>query len=259
MSNFIHRFLSRQLPYVKYNNKLEPHIWAPNGDMNTLVSNSLKMIAWGYIAYLQRVGLPISDDMIFDIFVHGSTTNYYYNDFSDIDICIVADLNRLQALLPNVDLYILLKAMLGAWLRNYRIRVCGRGVDIEIVNAANPKYGPGAYKVGSAYSILADKWIHEPIKLSRTELRNIRRSARKKYRMVCKMYRKIKHDKMASDFIETFLMRMMHDRKESYAQNSRQPITAETMAFRLVRQRGILRKLNERAARQRSRNFNLST
>ncbi len=246
------------MPRFIYNSHLEPHIWCPNDEMNKLVSNALQMVAWGYIVYLQRTGLPVPDDCIRDIFVHGSTTNYYYDHTSDIDICIVMDLTQMYEMFPGVDIYKLMKSLLGSWCRNYNIKICGRGIDIEMVDYNAPKYGPNIYKVGSAYSIMNNAWIRKPVKLRRDEIRKIRRNARIQFREAKKMYRKICRNKMEYDFIETFLMRLAHERKESYAGNFLQPITAETMAFRMLRRCGILHNLRECATKQRSKNFNIS-
>ncbi len=240
-----------------YNTKLDPRIWNTDGNMNTLTSNALQLVAWNYIRYLQHVGFPLPDSMINDIFIHGSTSNYYYDDTSDIDICIVADLSKMSETFPGVEIYPLLKSALGAWLRNYRIKICGRGVDIEVADVSSPRYGENIYKVGSAYSLARDEWIRRPELLKPDEVRQIRRDARVKFRKIQKMYKKIRRDKMAPDFIETFLARLTHNRKASYAGNFMQPITAETMAFRMARRCGILRDLRERAAKQRSKNFNL--
>ncbi len=245
-------------PKCIYHKSLEPHIWYANGEINKLASNALQMIAWSYIAYLQRIGFPFKDEYVRDIFIHGSTTNYYYDDTSDIDICIIADLDELYKMFPGIDLYVLLKSMLGSWLRGYRISVFGRGIDIEFVDVNKPYYATGVYKVGSAYSLTRDMWIRRPQLLKPHEIRTIRRNARRIYREIRKQWRKIRNNKMGSDFVETFLMRLSHERKESYMNNFMQPVTAETMAFRMARRRGILRDLRERAARDRSRNFNLT-
>lgn len=245
------------IPRFIYHNALDARIWNTDGRLNKLVSNALQMVAWEYIAYIQRIGFPLFDECVRDIFVHGSTTNYYYDDTSDIDICIVADMDKMYETFPGVDVYTLMKNALGAWLRNYRIKICGRGIDIEFVDVKTPKYGPNIYKVGSAYSILNDKWIRRPQLLRGEQIRAIRRDARKKFREIRAQYRKIQHDEMADNFIETFLMRMSHERKESYANNFLQPVTADTMAFRMARRARILGNLKERAARQRSRNFNV--
>ncbi len=249
--------LRRRAKFI-YNTQLDSRIWCSDGQMNKLVSNALQLIAWNYIRYLQHIGFPLPDNMIRDIFIHGSTSNYYYDDTSDIDICIVADLSDMREKFDGIDIYVLLKSALGAWLRNYCIKVCGRGVDIEVADAGHPRYAENVYKVGSAYSLAQDKWIRRPQLLKDSEVRAIRRAARVKYHEIRRMYRKICHDKMASDFIETFLERLTHERKKSYADNFMQPVTAETMAFRMARRCGMLRDLRNRAMKQRSRDFNLS-
>lgn len=246
------------MPRFIYHKNLDVRIWNSDGTMNKLVSNALQMVAWEYIAYIQRIGFPLLDECVRDIFVHGSTTNYYYDDTSDIDICIVADMNKMYETFPGVDTYALMKNALGAWRRNYRIKICGRGIDIEFVDVGAPKYGPNIYKVGSAYSIMRDEWIRRPQLLRGEQICKIRRDARRLYREIRAQYRKIRRDEMGDNFVETFLMRLSHERKESYANNFLQPVTAQTMAFRMARRARILGKLKERAAHHRSRNFNVS-
>ena len=244
-------------PRFIYHKSLEPNIWTETGKMNKLVSNSLQLIAWNYIRFMPRVGLHIPDDCIRDIFVHGSTTNYYYDENSDIDICIVADLSPMREKLAGIDLRTIIKSMLGAWLRKYRIRVCGRGIDIEVVEVSTPMYGPDMYKVGSAYSIARDEWIRRAERLTGEQFRAIRAEAKRQYREIYHMYRQICRENMQPDFIDTFLQRLMADRKASYAAHPEQPVTAETMAFRMARRRGIQRTLGERATKMRSRSFNV--
>ncbi len=240
-----------------YNRHLEPHIWQQNNQMNKLVSNSLQMLIWSYIAYMQSIGYPIADTDVHEIFVHGSSTNYYYDDTSDIDICIVADLGRMQSLFTGCNINALIKGALGSWRRNYDIRVCGRGIDIEVVDVATPRYGENVYKVGSAYSLPRDQWIRRPVLLKPDEIKQIRRNAAKQYKEMKKLYKQVRRNKMSPEFIETFLGRMTAERKESYAQNPLQPVTATTMAFRMARRCGMLRKLRQMATELRSREFNL--
>lgn len=52
----------------------------------------------------------------------------------------------------------------------------------------------------------------------------------------------------------------MHHKKGrlQYDEYFLQPVTPGTMAFRMLRQRGVLRKLKRRAAKIRSKNFNVT-
>ncbi len=241
-----------------YHKNLDRRIWTDGMVMRELVSNALQIATWGYIASMQKMGFPLSDDAIHDIFIHGSTANYYYDDTSDIDICIVADLSGMRAAFPGVDLYTLMKSALGSWRRNYRVRICGRGVDFEIVDINDvPRFGPNAYKVGGMYSIMRDEWIRPTIRLRDDQIRTIRRDARHEFRQIYRMYRKIVRDGMAPDFIETFLARLTTQRRQTFYDSPAQPVSARTMAFRMARRCGIVRDLRERAIWHRSKNFNL--
>lgn len=239
-----------------YHRQLIPAIWDENKRMRRLVSNALQMLAWHYIAYIQNLGFPLNDSDIRDIFVHGSSTNYYYDDFSDIDLCIVADLSKIQKMLPATDMHALMKSFLHSFLRNYRIRICGRGVDIEV---ADITCGPTGNKVGSIYSLVRDTWLRAPRQLTDAQIRTIRRDARQKYRQIAQEYQQIVRNGMQGDYVETFLMRLITERRADYYANIEQPVTSVAMAFRMARSRGILRRLKQRATQLRSQNFNINT
>lgn len=248
----------KSFPRFIYHNKLDAHIWEPDMQMRKLVSNALQMVSWSYIAFMQRMGYPLPDDAILDIFVHGSSTNYYYDDTSDIDIAIIANLDGMRAMFPNVDINGLMKSALGSWMRYHRIRVCGRGIDIDVLDVNTPRYGPGIYKVGSAYSLKSDSWIRRPELLKPDVVREIRKSAWKIFKDFRRQYNQMRKNNMGADFVDTFMTRITMERKDSYAKNYLQPVTPETMAFRMIRRCGMWRDLIELSARQRSRDFNIS-
>lgn len=244
-------------PAFVYNRRLEPNLWAPDMQLRTMPSNSLQMIVWHYIAYMQNVGLPIKDEDILDIFLHGSTSNYYYDPTSDIDICIVMDMRRLCTALPGIDIFAMTTALKIAWLRSRRIRIYGRGIDISIVDVAQPKYGPGVYKVGPAYSLPRDMWIRRPVRLSNPEIRALRRHADKIYRRYKKLFRECYKNKMSDTFLDTFLSRLWSERRAAYSSSPLQPITPETMAFRMMRRCGVLNKIKVRLETLKNKNFTL--
>ncbi len=241
-----------------YHPQLEPKLWMKNGKLNQLASNALQMAAWDYIAFMQNAGISLNDSDIIDIFIHGSTTNYYYDESSDIDICIVANLDNMQSGMPGCDLHAIAKAMQNSWMRKNIIKIYGRGIDITIVDVRSPKYGPNQYKVGSAYSLPGDEWIHKPIKLTQTQIRDIRRQARIKYKEFVKLYRRLARNKMNDTFIDTMIGRLWFERRNAYAQSPQQPITPDTMAFRMIRRHGVLQHAKSRMAQLRSKNFNLT-
>lgn len=255
-----HRLLKANLfvPAFAYNRRLDARLWDSNLRLRTMPSNSLQMIVWHYIAYMQNAGLPIDDNDIVDIFLHGSTSNYYYDDTSDIDICIVMDVERLSAALRGINIYTITKALQIAWMRKHKIRIYGRGVDISIVDVRQPKYGPDVYKVGPAYSLPRDMWLRRPVRIEDKEIRVLRRRAREIYRRYRRLFRECYKNNMSDTYLDTFLSRLWSERRDAYDRAPLQPITPETMAFRMMRRCGILNKIKERMDRIRNKNFTLT-
>lgn len=246
------------VPAFVYNRHLDSTLWDANLQLRTMPSNSLQMIVWHYIAYMQNAGLAIRDEDIAEIFLHGSTSNYYYDATSDIDICIVMDTSRLAASMPGVDIFTVTTAMKIAWMRKHKIRIYGRGVDISIVDVQHPKYGPGVYKVGPAYSLPRDVWLRRPVRIDGKEIRILRRRARDIYRRYKRLFRECYKNKMSDTYLDTFLSRLWSERRAAYDRAPLQPITPETMAFRMMRRCGVLNKIKERLDKIRNKNFTLS-
>lgn len=239
----------------KYHKNLPPTIWDGRVHINPLVSQSLQMIAYEYIRYLGNImGLPVVAGDIADIIIHGSATNYYWDAHSDIDICIVADLSRVRAKLNGLNDYLLMRALTGAWKRTFAISIFGRGVDITIVDK-NDGYDQTHKKVGSCYSLTRDEWIHTPRRLTRDEIAPIKHMARRRARIIMRDCRYMLRHKMPAEYIDTYLTNLQHSRKQSMGLQYTQPITSTTMAFKMVRNTGVLRKLRARAKEQRSKKY----
>ncbi len=257
----LHRLLLKNnflSPAFVYNKRLDANLWDADMRLRVLPSNSLQMIVWHYIAYMQSAGLPIEDNDIADIFLHGSTSNYYYDATSDIDICIVMDTARLSSAMSGMNIYTITKALQIAWMRKHKISIYGRGVDISIVDVHTPKYSPGVYKVGPAYSLARDMWIRRPNRIDATEIRRLRNKAGKIYRQYKRLFRACYKNKMSDTYLDTFLSRLWTERRDAYDRAPLQPITPETMAFRMMRRCGVLNKIKERMDKIRNKNFTLS-
>lgn len=243
-------------PRFSYNTRLDTRLWDKDFHLDKLVSNALQMAAWNYIVYLQRAGLPISDECIVDIFIHGSSSNYYYDKSSDIDICIVADLSAVQDMFKTADYNKVIKHVLASWHSKHHISICKRGIDFEIVHVKTPRYGPGLYKVGGAYSLMQDKWIRTSVSLSTTEYRNIAYQARNIFKQWRYEYLSIVLCRPLNlNRVNAFLQHITKVRKHSYKCTPLQPITPETMAFRMFRRSGMWKRLRHHAKQLRSSEF----
>ena len=70
----------------KYHKNLCPDIWDSSNNVDPLVAQAAQMAAWDFVHYLQFLGVPLAKTDIVDIILHGSTTNYYWDNKSDVDI-----------------------------------------------------------------------------------------------------------------------------------------------------------------------------
>lgn len=249
--------ITRRRPVFVYHNHLDETVWNRDATMRAVVKNALNTMVGSYISYMHRAGLPITHDMISDILIHGSVADYYWDSTSDIDICIIMDWAPLREKFPDVDVYTLMKSLLLSWYRRYRIRIVGHGVDVEVADLNAPAHGENLWKIGSRYSLMHDAWIVRPNLLSPDAVRDIRRAALEKYREIEREYKNICRNKMSAGFVDAFLGRLWAERDVALHENTNSCVCPGAMAFRMARRTGILRDLFERAAQNRSRNFNV--
>lgn len=240
----------------KYHKHLCPKIWDSENRMDQLVVQSLCMMAWDFVRYLQFLGVPIKQSDVLDIVVHGSVTNYYWDSKSDIDLAIVADLSNVEKWLNGGNLYAMMKAFARSWRRTKTMSVAGRNIDIKLIDK-NREYSREYWTVGSVYSVLRKYWLCVPVRMSRDELRSIRRVAYKKYRVVMRQCRIILREKMSAEYIDAYLVNLQRVRVNAAIENHVQPIVSTTWAFKMVRNSGVLRKMRNRSKKLQSKNYSI--
>ena len=241
-----------------YNTHLEPHLFDAEGQMRPLVVDALILFANNYLSFLSRLGIPVSADDVRDILAYGSTTNYYYDDASDIDVVIFVDWTKISKNLPGLDMSAMGHALMSAWKRGYNLRILGRRVDMHIENINDPSEGPDVIKPGSIYSLMRRCWIRRPEMLSNDAVKQIRRDAMARYRKIRQTYYEIRLNKMGPKYITSFIKTLREEKNKSVHENALCPITPTIMAYRMARKVGILDDLNARIAQQSVKNFDLS-
>lgn len=236
----------------KYNKHLCARLWLQNGQIDSLASQALQMLVWEFIRYLGVVGIPLGQSDIRDIYLHGSSTNYYYDKFSDIDVCIVADLSSCLSKLPNgINWFMLYKSLLHSWKRTFRLSIYGRGIDISILDISDTPY------VGGRYSLIHNTWTQPTQRLTREELRVLHRESRKRCRVILRQCQYMLRNNMSAEFIDAYLIANQQMRKNSMYNSHDQPLTSMTMGFKMARNHGIFRKLRNRARMSRSKKYRL--
>ena len=243
----------------KYHKTLAPRIWESRMRMNPLVVQALQMLGGECVRYLgDVVGMDICVADVRDMYVHGSITNYYWDKYSDIDLCVVADLSRMRAALGNLSESALMKPLMRGWRGAFFISIFGRSVDVKLVDyrdVDNLQHKDCMY--GPYYSLFRDSWVRTPVRIPDDELRLMRRVAYKKYRAIMRQSRYLLYHKKSAEFVGAYMAGLQQIRRRSMSRDLNQPITSITMAFKMIRNRGMFRRLRNYAKQARSNTYQL--
>ena len=133
-----------------YNDTLHPAFWDAAKNFDQSLRESLLTIAQDV-----SEGAGVKDDLIEDIQLTGSMANYNYTDYSDLDVHILLDFDKI-----NHDEDLVKKALDGkrfVWNLRHDIKMGGHDVEVYFQDIDEP------HKASGLYSILNNEWIREPI------------------------------------------------------------------------------------------------
>ena len=133
---------------LQYHDQLNPKLW--DGDtLKSEVRNKLLMIAHTWAAFAK-----IKSDAIVDIILVGGNANYNYTDFSDIDLHLVIDSQKVDNC-SLLDEYLRDKKQL--WALIHDIKIYGHDVELYAQDKST------AYTLGQGvYSIKNNQWLVKP-------------------------------------------------------------------------------------------------
>ena len=137
---------------VNFHSKLNPDVWA-GGRLRPEVRLHLFQIAKAFVEFID-----VKDLKLTDITISGSNASFNYNDASDIDLHLIADVNgpceeNLQAL------FLAKKSMFND---QYDINILGHAVEVYVQDSDQPHISNGVY------SVYNDNWIKQPEKITAT-------------------------------------------------------------------------------------------
>lgn len=234
---------------IQYHKILNPKIWLPDNTMNSAVRRVIISIATDFIDYMHAIGFNINRKDILDIVIYGSNANYFYDRNSDIDVYILANLDDIQEKYKEIDFFTLYKSLLHTWRRQFKLQIRGLRIDLSLENISKPKHGPGWWRSGPAYSIVHDKWIHELGRLDKKTICEYRRLAKRKAKEILKQAREV----VASNGrLDEFVRLQQKLRDDAMRNNCQQPLVPETMAYKMLRESGLFRRLLMASAQRRA-------
>ncbi len=242
---------------LQYHKTLAPKIWNPDETINQLFSQSVQTMVFGYIKYLSDIlKLPITSKTVQDIILHGSLANYYWDKHSDIDVMVILDFTEIRRAFPNLNEKLFFSSLFRIYKGSFQTSLFGRSIDVMLFDY-DELVRSRKCNTDTLYSLMHERWVIKPRKLSRSEFLKTRRIARKKYTVIMRQCRYILKNKMSHEFISTYLVTLKQLRHNSVRSQPDLIITSTQMAFKMVRNTGIFDKLHREAQKQRSRVYTL--
>ena len=238
---------------IKLHNNLDKKIWDNTNNICPVVRDMLLSIAWAYIDYVRNeYEINITNSDIKDILVFGSTTQLFYDKQSDIDVCIVLDMDHIKQQHPTINIDRMLKLYYYDWAMVHICKIYGRKIDLNFQDVTTPVFET-QYRRGPNYSILQNKWLFKPITFSKSEISDIESQANDVYKQIFKDYKTVKRNGFKLDEIKQFYNNIIASKKQSVEDG--QIINPVYMAIRQFKHRGYIKKLHDIAVQKETDKF----
>lgn len=136
---------------------LNPKLWDKNNKLHEEMEHALLRIAREFIDFLN---MPSSFDVV-DIILTGSSANYNYTQYSDIDLHIIANITEEESAQCNVvDVKEFFRAKKALWSAQHNIKLHDIPVETYVQLEDEKLVAAGVY------SLTHDRWIKQPQPLS---------------------------------------------------------------------------------------------
>lgn len=210
---------------MKFHDELNPIIWDKDNDnqMRPEVLAKLKEIANAFIEYIE-----IPEDAVLDIVVTGSSASYNYNKFSDLDLHIIVDYDKIHEDCPLVEGY--LGALKNTFNKEHDIFI--KDVPVELYAE---KKDQGTVHNG-LYSVQQEEWIDRPEKIAPTDNDA---AVEAKFNEIKEMVDKCDDSEQAQELLE----KIYNMRKAGLAEAGE--FCTENLAFKKLRNEGCMDKLRQ--------------
>lgn len=210
---------------VIFHKTLNPKLWdGENLHHNVLVK--LLQHAELFLKSLKMDKIPLRD-----IIITGSNTNFTYTDYSDLDIHIVVDFDKVYGGKLVDDFF---NAKKSLWNATYDVEIRGIPVEIYVENSAEPVEG-------NSYSLLTQQWlVKKP--LHKTQFND--RSVKAKTRWIESQLKKVlgvADESSDIELIKTALRKYRKAGLDKYGEFS-----TENLVFKSLRNAGWFDKLKDK-------------
>lgn len=235
---------------------LDTKLWDKNKTLNPAVSELLMSMVWSFIDNVRSIHLiDIKNSDICDVFIYGSCANYFYTTKSDIDMCIIFDFDTIFKRNPGLNSDKDFKLYYYNWMMTHTCLIYGRKIDVSFEDKKNTISDNGRYRSGPVWSLMQHRWLFEPINISDLEFKKIVHDSKAIYNEIVSDFDTVKKNgyKLAE------MQKLYHDiyasKNASHTMNLDQPVTYMYIAFRKIRDTGLIDKLRNRIIATESEKF----
>jgi hypothetical protein len=240
---------------IRKHKHLEPKLWDKNNVLQKPVRDMLMRVVTSYIESTKKVSqvnLDMSD--IKDAFVYGSCASYFYNNKSDIDMCIVIDPDAIAAKNEGMNVMHNLKLYYYNWAITHHCKIYGRSLDVSFEDVKKTQTHK-RYRSGPCFSIIKNEWLYQPVVISDLEFKKIQHDANLVYNQIMADYKKTKKNGFKPAEVQKLYSDIYASKNLTHEENMEQPVTYMYIAFRRIRGRGIINKLRDKIVEFESKDF----
>lgn len=206
---------------MRYHQQLNPKIWNEDNTLKEEVNDKLLEIANAFMEFLE-----VPEDAIEDILIVGSSANYNYTDFSDIDVHLIVDYDKVHEDCPLVQGY--LWAFKTIFNDEHDITIYDIPVEMYAEDSNTPRISNGVY------SLMTNEWLSEPEKIEITVDDN---AVKKKYEELKETIDKVDDSEKAVK-----LLRKIYDMRKAGLQEEGE-FSIENLVFKELRNNKDIDKL----------------
>ena len=209
---------------MKFHQQLNDKFWDKDNDnqMRPEVLAKLKEIANAFIEYIE-----IPEDAVLDIVVTGSSASYNYNKYSDLDLHIIVDYDKIHEDCPLVEGY--LGALKNTFNKEHDIFIKDVPVELYAEKKDQGTVHNGLYSLNTG-------WIDFPEKIEPTDNDA---AVEAKYQEIKEMVDKCDDSESATELLE----KIYNMRKAGLAESGE--FCTENLAFKKLRNEGCMDKLRK--------------
>ena len=207
---------------MRFHEELNPKLW-DGLELKTDVKEKLNEIAEAFKEYLD-----IPEDAILDERITGSSASYNYTEYSDLDLHLIIDYEKVHEDCPLVEGY--LWSYKSQFNANHDISIYGVPVELYAEDSNQEAISNGVY------SLMEDRWLKEPKKIPPTDNDE---DVQAKYQELKDAIDKCDDSEVANELLD----KIYTMRKSGLAEVGE--FSTENMAFKLLRNDGSIDKLKK--------------